>query len=70
MGVRVFLQSRRPVSVAIRCGDMGGYPLHGTDPWGFTRTVGRATDREAATEEVGQEMIVHLSRGGNRGGGV
>ena len=45
MGVRVFLQSRRPVSVAIRCGDMGGYPLHGTDPWGFTRTVGRATDR-------------------------
>ena len=49
---------------------MGGCPLHGTGPGGFPIPGGSATDVEAATLEVGREMVVHLGRGGNRGGGV
>ena len=69
-GVWVFLQSCRPVSVALRGGDVGGYPLHGTGPGGSPRPGGTATDRAAATSEFGWKVGVHLGGGGNRGGGV
>ena len=49
---------------------MGGYPPYGTGPGGFPIPVGTATDGAAATAEVGQKVVVHLSGGGERGGGV
>ena len=49
---------------------MGGYPPHGTGPGGFPRPGVMATDRAAATAEVGRKVVVHLGGGGERGGGV
>ena len=69
-GVRIFLQSRRPVGVALWCVDMGGYPPRGTGLEGFPRPGGVATDREATMAEVGREIVVHPGRGRKRGGGV
>ena len=69
-GVRIFLQSHCPVGVVLWCGDVGGYPLHGTDPGGFPRPGGAATDGAATTEEVGCKVVVHLGGGGERGGGI
>ena len=63
-------QSRLPGGVALRYGDVGGYPLYGTGPGGFPRPGGKEIDGESATEEFGQEMGVHLGGCGDRGGGV
>ena len=48
-GVRIFLEIRCPVGVDLWCGDMDGYPPHGTGLGGFPRPGGAATDRAAAT---------------------
>ena len=63
-GIRIFLQSRRPVIVALWCRDVGGYPPHVTGPGGFPIPCGVATDEASDTSEVVQEMGVHLVRGG------
>ena len=70
MGVRLFLQSRRPFGVALRCGDMGVYPPHRTVPGGIPRPSDMVNDSTAAMAEVGQKMSLHLSGGGKRGCGV
>ena len=51
-GIRIFLQSHRPVGVAIICRDVGGHPPHRTGPRGFPRPGGAATDNADATSEV------------------
>ena len=70
VGVWLFLQIRRSVDVALWCGNVGGYPLHGTGTGGFSRPGGATTDGASATAEVRQEMGVRLRGGGKRGGGV
>ena len=42
--VHIFLQSRRSVIIDLLCGDVGGYPPHGTGPRGFPGPGGAATD--------------------------
>ena len=37
-GVPIFLQIHRPVCVALRCGDVGDYTLHGTSHGGGSNT--------------------------------
>ena len=54
VGVRIFLQSHCPVSVSLRCGYVGGYPLHGKGTGGFPRPGGATTDREDSTAVVGR----------------
>ena len=66
-GLRIFLQNRRPVGVALRCGDVGGYPPHGMRPGGFLKPGGAATDWADAMEEVEWEMKIHLDGGSERG---
>ena len=51
-GVRLFLQSLRPVDVALRCRDVGGYLPHGMGPGGFPRPGGAATDGAAPAAEA------------------
>ena len=43
---------------------MGGYPPHGTGPWGFTRPGGASNDGVASMAEAGREVGLHLGRGG------
>ena len=69
-GCTDFIQSRRPVSVALWYGDMGGYPQHGTGTGGFPRTCGMLNDGVASTAEFGRNMGAHLGGGGERGGRV
>ena len=44
MGVRIFLQIRSSVGIALLCGDVGGYPLCGTGTRGVPGPGGTATD--------------------------
>ena len=67
-GVRIFLQIRCPVGVALWCVDVGGYPSYGTGPGGVPRPGGVATDEADTTAEVGWEMGLNLVGGGKRGG--
>ena len=55
MGVRLFLQIHRPVSVALWWGDVGGVTPCMVRVLGFFPRPGEAaTDREAVTAEVGR----------------
>ena len=49
---------------------MVGYLLDETGPGVFPRPGGVVTDRMSATEEDGRKMVVHLSGGGEKKGGV
>ena len=69
-GFRIFIQISRPSGVAIWCGDMGGYPLHGTGPGGSPIPGRVVTDGAAVTVEFGWKVGVHLGVGGERGGRV
>ena len=51
-GPHILRQIRRPVSVALWYGNVGGYPLHGMGHGEFPRLGGAVTDRAAATLEV------------------
>ena len=69
-GVRIFPQSRRPVGVSLRCGDVVGYPPHGTGPGEFPGPGGVATDRAAPAVEARLEVGVHLAGDSKSRGGV
>ena len=69
-GVQIFLQIRRPIGVALRCRDVGGYPMHGTGPGEFPRSSGAETDGAASMAEVRQKVGVYLGGGGERGDSV
>ena len=69
-GVRIFLQRRDSVGVAIQRRDMGGNNPHGPDPWGFPGPCGAEIDGEAPSVTDRQEVVVHLVIGGKGGGGV
>ena len=55
-GVCIFLQSRRSVGVALWCGYMGGYPLHGTSPSGVPEPDVAVTDGADPTAAGRQEV--------------
>ena len=57
-GVHIFLQIRCPVGFSLQCGDVGGYPPHGTVPEGFPRPGGAATDGVDDMAEVRWDMGV------------
>ena len=69
-GVRIFLQRKRPVSVAIWYRDVGGYPPHGTITGGFIGPGGAATYGAAPVAEARWEVGVHLGGGDKSGGRV
>ena len=69
-GVRIFPQSRRPVGVDLRCGDMGGYPQHGTGPGEFPGPYGAATDGADPVAEARRKVGLYIGGGGKRGGKV
>ena len=49
---------------------MGGDPLHGTGPRGFSVTGGTATDGAAPAAAGRREVVAHLGGGGDIGVGV
>ena len=51
---QIFLQSCHPVGISLQCGEVGGYPLHGTGPGGFPIPGGAVNYGAAATAEVGR----------------
>ena len=69
-GVRIFLQRRCTVGVAIWCRDVVGYSLYGTGPGGFPLLGGVATDGAAPAAEARREEGEHLGGGGKSGCGV
>ena len=66
----IFLQSRRPVGVAIRCRDVGGHPPAWDGSWGFIGSGGASSDGEAPAAEARWELELHLGFGGKSRGGV
>ena len=69
-GVHIFLQIRRPVVFDLQCRDVGCYPPYRTVPGVFPSLGVTSTDGEDSTAEIGQEVGLHLRRGGERGGRV
>ena len=59
----IFLQSGRLFGAALWCGDVGGYPPHGTVPCGFTGPGGTTTDGTAPAAAGRWELGVHLGGG-------
>ena len=61
MGVQIILQNHHSVGVAIRCGYVGGYPLHGTGPRGIPGPVA------GSNRMLAEDTLHSKTRGGRRG---
>ena len=70
MGVQIILQNHHSVGVAIRCGYVGGYPLHGTGPRGIPGPVGMVTERKVPMAAVRQGVGVQIGGGSDSEGEV
>ena len=60
-GVRVFLQSLRPIGVALWYRDMGGYLTHGTGPGWFPIPGGEVINRKTAKMEAEKKQWEYTS---------
>ena len=69
-GVWIFLQSSRPISLALQCRYMGGYLPHGTGSGVFSIPGGAETDGADSTDEAGRKVGLNLGGDADRGGKI